>query len=63
MKIEIDLRVILLMVVFLFTSQIDIYVIFIFFIFLHELAHILVGFALGFKVSSISMNFCTIICL
>lgn len=56
MKIEIDLRVILLMIVFLFTSQIDIYVIFIFFIFLHELAHILVGFALGFKVSSISMN-------
>lgn len=56
MKIEIDLRVILLMIVFLFTSQIDIYVIFILFIFLHELAHILVGLALGFKVSSISMN-------
>lgn len=56
MKIEIDLRVILLMIVFLFTSQIDIYVIFIFFIFLHELAHILLGLALGFKVSSISMN-------
>ncbi|MBO5397572.1 MAG: M50 family metallopeptidase [Clostridia bacterium] len=56
MKIEIDLRVILLMIVFLFTSQIDIYVIFIFFVFLHELAHILVGLALGFKVSSISMN-------
>lgn len=56
MKIEIDLRVILLMLIFLFTSQIEIYGIFIFFIFLHELAHVLVGLLLGFKVSSISMN-------
>ena len=56
MKIEIDLKVILLMLIFLFTSQIEIYGIFIFFIFLHELAHILVGLCLGFKVSSISMN-------
>lgn len=56
MKIEIDLKVILLMLIFLLTSQIEVYGIFIFFIFLHELAHILVGLLLGFKVSSISMN-------
>lgn len=56
MKIEIDLKVILLMLIFLFTSQIEIYGIFIFFIFLHELAHVLVGLLLGFRVSSISMN-------
>ncbi|MCX4303284.1 MAG: site-2 protease family protein [Clostridia bacterium] len=56
MKIEIDLKVILLMLIFFFTSQIEIYGIFIFFIFLHELIHIFVGLLLGFKVSSISMN-------
>lgn len=56
MKIEIDLKVILLMLIFLFTAQIEIYGIFIFFIFLHELAHVLVGLLLGFRVSSISMN-------
>ena len=56
MKIEIDLKVILLMLIFFFTSKIEIYGIFIFFIFLHELIHIFVGLLLGFKVSSISMN-------
>ena len=56
MKIEIDLKVILLMLIFFFTSQIEIYGIFIFFIFLHELINIFVGLLLVFKVSSISMN-------
>jgi len=56
MKIEIDLKVILLVVLFLFTSKIEIYGIFLLFIFLHELAHILVGLALGFRVSSLNMN-------
>lgn len=56
MKIEIDLKIILLILLFAFTSQIEIYGIFILFIFLHELAHILVGLCLGLKVSSINMN-------
>lgn len=56
MKIEVDLRIILFILIFLMTSQIEIYGIFILFIFLHELAHILVGLILGFRVSSISMN-------
>lgn len=56
MKVEIDLRIILLVAILLVTAQIEFYGIFIFFIFLHELAHILVGLALGLKVSGINMN-------
>lgn len=56
MKIEIDLRVILLILLFILTSQIELYGIFILFIFLHEIAHILVGLLLGLRVSSINMN-------
>lgn len=56
MRIEIDLRIILLIVLFILTSQIQIYTIFIIFIFLHELAHILVGLCLGLKVRNIRVN-------
>lgn len=56
MKIEIDLRIILLFVLFIFTSQIQIYTIFIFFIFFHELAHIFVGICLGMKVKNLKLN-------
>ena len=56
MKIEIDLKIILFIIVLLFTSRIEFYGIFIFFIFLHELAHILVGLILGLKISGINMN-------
>lgn len=56
MKIEIDLKIILLILLFTFTSQIEIYGIFILFIFLHELAHIAVGFCFGLRVSSINMS-------
>lgn len=56
MKIEIDLKIILLILLFIFTSQIELYGIFILFIFLHELSHIIVGLCLGLRVSSINMN-------
>lgn len=56
MKIEIDLRIILFVIILLFTAQIEFYGIFILFIFLHELAHILVGLALGLKLSGINVN-------
>jgi len=42
MKMEIDLKIILLLTLFIFTSQISIYPIFIVFIFLHALVHIFV---------------------
>ena len=56
MKIEIDLKIILFVIILLLTAQIEFYGIFILFIFLHELAHILVGLVLGLKISGINMN-------
>jgi stage IV sporulation protein FB len=56
MKVEIDLRIILFLIILLFTSQIEFYGIFILFIFLHEITHILVGMALGLRIAGISMN-------
>lgn len=49
MKIEINLKIILLGILFLILKQFDIYVIFIIFITLHELAHLLVGLSLRFE--------------
>ena len=42
MKIEIDLRVIFIILLFYINSQIEIYFLFVFFIILHELSHIIV---------------------
>lgn len=43
MKVEINLKVILLGILFFVLNQIDIYVIFIIFIIMHEIAHLIVG--------------------
>lgn len=42
MRVEIDLRIAILVLLFAITSQTKIYLLFFVFIFLHELAHILV---------------------
>lgn len=42
MRVEIDLRIIALILIFSFTAQSEIYMLFLLFIFLHELAHIIV---------------------
>lgn len=42
MRVEIDLRIIALVLFLVFTSQAEIYLLFFIFIFLHELAHIIV---------------------
>ena len=42
MRIEIDLRIIFLVLIFVITSQAEIYLLFLIFIFMHELAHIIV---------------------
>lgn len=43
MKIEINLKIILLGILFFILKQLDIYLIFIIFIMLHEMAHLSVG--------------------
>ena len=49
MKIKIDLKIFLIMILFLLTNQFGIYWIFMFFILIHELAHLLAGVLLGLK--------------
>lgn len=49
MKIRIDLKLLFFLVFFYFTRQIKIYLLVFGFVFLHELAHIIVGLILGLK--------------
>lgn len=56
MKIEINLKIILLIILFLFLNRFELYMIFIIFIVFHELAHMLIGILLGFKPKTISLN-------
>ena len=53
MKIEINLKIILLGILFFILRQFDVYVIFIIFITSHELAHLLAGLALRFKTKNV----------
>lgn len=43
MKVEINLKIILLGILFFVLKQLDIYLLFILFITLHEMAHLIVG--------------------
>ena len=56
MKIEIDLKVILLFIVFIFTAQIEVYTICIIFILFHELVHIIIGYCLGMRITNFKLN-------
>ena len=56
MKIEIDIKIILLLILFIITSQIKLYSIFIVFIFFHELTHMIIGYILGMKISNLRVN-------
>lgn len=56
MKIEINLKIILFGVLFFILKQIDIYMIFITFIILHEIAHLVVGMIVGLRPKIFSIN-------
>ena len=53
MSIKIDLKIFLILLLFLFTSQIEIYIILMFFALIHELGHCLAGMVLGLKPQTI----------
>ena len=55
MRIRIDLKIIVFLVLFWFTNQIDIYLTIIFFCITHELGHLLTGLALNLKPESIEI--------
>ena len=55
MKIRIDLKLLFFLVFFYLTRQIKIYLLVLGFVFLHELAHMIVGLILGFKLLQIEI--------
>ena len=58
MKIRIDLKIFIFLVIFYFTNQIEIYVIIMFFSFLHEVGHIIAGIMLKMKIERIEILPC-----
>ena len=49
MRFRIDLKIIVFLIVFYFTKQLGIYILTIFFCFLHEMGHLVTGLILGLK--------------
>ncbi len=56
MKIEINLKIILVLILFLLLNNIDTYIIFLIFILIHELAHLFVGIMIGGKPRKLNLN-------
>lgn len=56
MRFKVDLKIFLFLILFYFTKQIEIYVMILFFAIIHEIAHLLMGIALGMKANSIEVN-------
>ena len=55
MRIRIDLKIFIFLIIFYFTNQIKIYLIIMFFCFLHEIGHIMVGLILKMKPEKIEI--------
>lgn len=55
MQIKLDLKIFLFAVIFIFTGQIELYIVFMFFTLIHELGHMLVGILLGLKPQKLSI--------
>ncbi len=56
MSIKIDLKIILFILLFCFTSQVEMYVLLMIFAMIHELGHLCAGLILGFKLQEISIT-------
>lgn len=56
MKVEINLKIILFGILFFILEQMDVYLIFIISIILHEMAHLAVGMAIGLKPKVLTIN-------
>jgi len=55
LKIRIDLKILIFLIIFYFTKQIRIYLIVMFFSFLHELGHIIIGVILKKKIDKLEI--------
>lgn len=56
MKIRIDLKIILFLILFWFTNQVNIYLTIVFFCIIHELGHLIAGLALKLKPENIEIT-------
>ena len=56
MKIEINLKIILLMILLFFLNKIEIYILFTLFVVIHELFHMISGMILGFSPKTLTLN-------
>ena len=55
MRFRIDLKIFILIILFYFTKQIELYSMIMFFAFIHELGHLMAGFLLGMKPEKIDI--------
>jgi len=55
MKIRLDLKIFILLILFYFTRQIEVYSLLMIFVLLHEIGHMIAGLLLGFKPSTMSI--------
>ena len=56
MRVKIDLMIALFLVLFAFTSQLDIYLVLMIFALIHELGHLCAGIILGYRPKEIKIN-------
>lgn len=56
MKIRIDLKIVLFIILFYFTKQIEMYIMILIFAIIHELSHLMIGIFLGMKPDKIEIN-------
>lgn len=56
MSLKLDLKIFLFLLLFLITSQFEIYIIVMIFAIVHELGHLVAGLALGYKVEEIKLT-------
>ena len=56
MRIKVDLKIFLIMFFYIFTRNIDIFVLTLLFIFVHELGHVLSGLTIGLKLKKVNVN-------
>src|SRR5574344_50828 len=56
MQIKVNLKIFIFIILFIFTNQIKVYGILMWFALLHEIGHLIIGMLLGFKPKSLSIK-------
>lgn len=56
MKIEINLKILFVIILFFLLNNLDLYIMFLLFVFIHEIAHLIVGVLIGGKPKKLYIN-------